>query len=226
MRSGGQATVGVRCPSHLLAQEMLREFARIGSGGVAAPSANRFGHVSPTTAQHVRDEFGSDIDVLDGGPCEVGLESTIVDLSRGAPVMLRPGAITRRDIEDVLGIAPAERDAAAPRASGTLAAHYAPRTALALVSSSVLAAEVAKAPEAAILALGAKPRGVRVAAWIAAPADPTHYGHDLYANLRALDAIGAKRILVEAPPALPPWEAVNDRLRRAAAGAAAMTDEP
>lgn len=224
--TGGQATVGVRCPSHPLAQEMLREFARIGSGGVAAPSANRFGHVSPTTAQHVRDEFGSDVDVLDGGPCEVGLESTIVDLSRGAPVMLRPGAITRRDIEDVLGIAPTERDAAAPRASGTLAAHYAPRTALVLVPSGALAAETANAPDAAILARGAKPRGARVAAWISAPMDPAHYAHDLYANLRALDAIGAKRILVEAPPALPAWEAVNDRLRRAAAGAAAMTDEP
>ena len=224
--TGGQDTVGVRCPSHPVAQDLLREFARAGSGGVAAPSANRFGHVSPTTAQHVREEFGGDLFVLDGGACEVGLESTIVDLSRGAPVLLRPGAITRRDIEGVLGIAPTERDAAAPRAPGTLAAHYAPRTPLALVDAGSLAAEVAKSRALAVLALRGKPASANVAAWVAAPADPMRYGHDLYANLRALDRSGAARILVEAPPELAAWEAVNDRLRRAAAGAGAMGDEP
>jgi L-threonylcarbamoyladenylate synthase len=224
--TGGQDTVGVRCPSHPVAQELLREFARAGSGGVAAPSANRFGHVSPTTAQHVREEFGGDLFVLDGGACEVGLESTILDLSRGAPVLLRPGAVTRRDIEGVLGIAPTERDTGAPRAPGTLAAHYAPRTPLALVDAHALAAELAKSRAVAVLALRDKPADVKVAAWVAAPADPLHYGHDLYANLRALDRSGAARILVEAPPELAAWEAVNDRLRRAAAGAGAMGDEP
>jgi len=222
--TGGQDTVGVRCPSHPVAQELLREFARIGSGGVAAPSANRFGHVSPTTAQHVRDEFGASVDVVEGGACEVGLESTIVDVSRGAPVLLRPGAVSRRDIESVLGIAPAERDAAAPRASGTLAAHYAPRTPLTLVDAAAFEAELAKAGEAAVLALRARPAGTRAAPWIHAPADPLHYGHDLYANLRALDRGGAARIVVESPPALPGWEAVNDRLKRAAAGA--LAEEP
>jgi L-threonylcarbamoyladenylate synthase len=222
--TGGQDTVGVRCPSHPVAQEMLREFARIGSGGVAAPSANRFGHVSPTTAQHVRDEFGAAVEVVDGGACEVGLESTIVDVSRGAPVLLRPGAVSRRDIESVLGIAPAERDAAAPRASGTLAAHYAPRTPLVLVDAASFEAELAKAGEAAVLALRGRPARARAAAWIQAPADPMHYGHDLYANLRALDGSGAARILVESPPTLPGWEAVNDRLKRAAAGA--LGEEP
>ncbi|HSN20262.1 MAG TPA: L-threonylcarbamoyladenylate synthase [Usitatibacter sp.] len=217
----GQDTVGLRCPSHPLAQELLREFARVGSGGVAAPSANRFGHVSPTTARHVRDEFGPGLLVLDGGPCEVGLESTIVDLSRGAPVLLRPGAVSRRDIEAVLGIAPAERDAAAPRAPGTLAAHYAPRTPLALVDLRSLEAEMAKASDVAVLAMHEKPPGVTVAAWIAAPPDPLHYGHDLYANLRELDRQRATQILVEAPPELPGWEAVNDRLKRAAASAPA-----
>jgi len=219
--TGGQDTVGVRCPSHPVAQELLRAFARIGSGGVAAPSANRFGHVSPTTAQHVRDEFGAAVEVVDGGACEVGLESTIVDVSRGAPVLLRPGAVSRRDIESVLGIAPAERDAAAPRASGTLAAHYAPRTPLALVDAASFEPELAKPGEAAVLALRARPAGARAAAWIQAPADPMRYGHDLYANLRALDRSGAARIVVESPPALPGWEAVNDRLKRAAAGALA-----
>jgi len=224
--TGGQDTVGLRCPSHPLAQELLREFARAGSGGVAAPSANRFGHVSPTSAQHVRDELGESLLVLDGGPCEVGLESTIVDLSRGAPVLLRPGAITRRDLEAVLGIAPAERDAAAPRASGTLAAHYAPRTPLALVDLRSLEAEMVKASDVAVLAMHPKPPGVTVAAWIAAPGDPLHYAHDLYANLRELDRKRAAQILVEAPPALPGWEAVNDRLKRAAAGSSAENEAP
>jgi L-threonylcarbamoyladenylate synthase len=222
--TGGQDTVGLRCPSHPVAQELLREFARIGSGGVAAPSANRFGHVSPTTAQHVRDEFGAAVEVVDGGPCEVGLESTIVDISRGAPVLLRPGAVSRRDIESVLGIAPAERDAAAPRASGTLDAHYAPRTPLALIDATSLEAELAKPGVAAVLAMRARLPRVRAAAWIEAPADPLHYGHDLYANLRELDRSGAARIVVESPPALPGWEAVNDRLKRAAAGA--LGEEP
>jgi L-threonylcarbamoyladenylate synthase len=224
--TGGQDTVGIRCPSHPVAQELLREFARIGSGAVAAPSANRFGHVSPTTAQHVRDEFGESLVVIDGGPCEVGLESTIVDLSRGAPVLLRPGAITRRDIETVLGIAPAERDSAAPRASGTLGAHYAPATPLALVDLKSLEPELAKASDVAVLAMHAKPPGATVAAWIVAPTDPLRYGHDLYANLRELDRKRAAQILVVAPPALPGWEAVNDRLKRAAAGAGAPGDEP
>jgi L-threonylcarbamoyladenylate synthase len=117
--TGGQDTVGLRCPSHPLAQELLREFARIGSGAVAAPSANRFGHVSPTSAAHVRDEFGPDLFIVDGGACEVGLESTIVDLSRGTPVLLRPGAITRDDIARVMGVEPRDRDAG-PRARRAL----------------------------------------------------------------------------------------------------------
>jgi L-threonylcarbamoyladenylate synthase len=223
--TGGQDTVGLRCPSHPVAIDLLREFARVGSGAVAAPSANRFGHVSPTTAQHVREEFGGDLMVLDGGPCEVGIESTIVDLSRGAPVLLRPGAITRRDIEVVLGIAPAQRDAKAPRASGTLDAHYAPSTALVLADAAAIAAQTDDAG-IAVLALRAKPTGAKVGAWIAAPADPARYGHDLYANLRALDRSGARRIVVETPPQLAAWEAVNDRLGRAAAGTAGLDDEP
>src|SRR5688572_28946642 len=112
--TGGQDTVGIRCPSHPVAQALLRAFARVGSGAVAAPSANKFGHVSPTTAQHVRDEFGSELTVLDGGACEVGLESTIVDLSRGRAVPLRPGGITREAIELVLGAKLQERDGHSP----------------------------------------------------------------------------------------------------------------
>jgi L-threonylcarbamoyladenylate synthase len=224
--TGGQDTVGVRCPSHPMAQEMLREFARVGSGGVAAPSANRFGHVSPTTAQHVRDEFGPALTVLDGGACEVGLESTIVDLSRGEAVLLRPGGVPREDIARELGKKGLrDRDAGAPRASGTLAAHYAPRTALVLVNPGELDMEVAAPANLAVLAMREPHGDVRVTSWITAPAEPARYGHDLYANLRKLDASGAKRIIVEQPPIEPAWEAVNDRLARAAAGAADRDDD-
>jgi L-threonylcarbamoyladenylate synthase len=217
--TGGQDTVGLRCPSHPMAQELLREFAKIGSGAIAAPSANRFGHVSPTTAEHVLDEFGAGLFILDGGPCEVGLESTIVDLSRGAPVLLRPGAITRGDIARVMGAEPRDRDVEAPRASGTLAAHYAPRTAMALVGGPALDLELRSLTNVAVLALHEAPYTARVTSWIDAGSDPVRYGHELYANLRKLDASGAKRILVEAPPTTVAWEAVNDRLTRAAFGA-------
>jgi L-threonylcarbamoyladenylate synthase len=220
--TGGQDTVGLRCPSHPVAQALLAEFAKAGSGAIAAPSANRFGHVSPTTAQHVRDEFGPDLLVLDGGACEVGIESTIVDLSRGAPVLLRPGAITREQIAAALGEAPRGRDDAAPRASGTLASHYAPRTPLELVAEAALESRVreatAKGQRVAVLARGPA-RASAAASWHCAPEGAGAYAHDLYANLRALDASGAGLILVEAPPRDAGWEAVNDRLDRAAAGA-------
>ena len=225
--TGGQDSVGIRCPSHPVAQALLREFARVGSGAVAAPSANKFGHVSPTTAQHVRDEFGDGLPVLDGGACEVGLESTIVDLSRGSAVLLRPGGISRDAIEAALGAKLQERDAQAPRASGTLAAHYAPRTTLALVEPGEFLEELELPANVAVLALREPEPDVRVTSWITAPSDPARYGHDLYANLRTLDASGAKRIVVEAPPRLAAWEAVNDRLMRAAAGATGeLDDEP
>lgn len=221
--TGGQDSVGLRVPSGV-AHELIRVFNGMGArGGIAAPSANRFGHVSPTTAQHVRDELGPDLPILDGGACEVGLESTIVDLSRRGPVLIRPGRISRAELEGALGTPLAERGADAPRASGTLAAHYAPRTALSLVEGSALEAQLAG--DVAVLALRAAPSGASVREWIAAGAEPLRYGHDLYANLRRLDASGARRILVEAPPWAPEWEAVNDRLSRAAAGAAELDDE-
>ena len=223
--TGGQSSVGLRCPSHPMAQELLREFDRAGRAGIAAPSANRFGHVSPTTAQHVREEFGDEVPVLDGGPCEVGLESTIVDLSRGDPVLLRPGGITRAQVERVLGKYLRERDAHAPRASGTLAAHYAPRTALSIASPASLEAQLHVLTNVAVLALREPPFDCRATYWITALEDASGYGHDLYANLRRLDEVGAKLILVEAPPAGPEWEAVNDRLARAAAGSLELDDE-
>lgn len=223
--TGGQDSVGLRVPGGL-ANKLLNAFNRLGArGGIAAPSANRFGHVSPTTAQHVRDEFGPDLPVLDGGACEIGLESTIVDFSRGEPVLLRPGGISRARIEQVLGAALSRDMAGAPRASGTLAAHYAPRTALTLVDRATIAEELTD-PGVAVLALGYEPAHATVRAWIAGSNDPVTYAHDLYANLRTLDASGARRILVEVPPKAPEWEAVNDRLARATAGGADLHDEP
>jgi L-threonylcarbamoyladenylate synthase len=219
--TGGQDTVGLRCPSHPVAQALLREFARIGSGAVAGPSANRFGHVSPTQAQHVRDEFGPELLVLDGGACEVGVESTIVDLSRGVPVLLRPGAVSRDALGKALGMALADRDANAPRASGTLASHYATRAPLDLVEASRLAEHVRAAVAAGrrVAVLARRPAGEEGAMpWREAPRDAAGYAHDLYASLRELDANGADLIVVESPPGEASWEAVRDRLARAAAG--------
>lgn len=227
--SGGQDSVGLRCPSHPVAQALLEAFSarRGGHGGVAAPSANRFGHVSPTTAQHVRDEFGDAVHVLDGGPSEVGIESTILDLSRGFPALLRPGRVTPHEIAGVLGVAPRlpdGGDATAPRASGTLKAHYAPRTPLALLPFEALEPMLAAARDAgARVALVA--RASRAGAWadagdvhfVAAPEDPHVYARELYGLLRALDRAGLARIFIEKLPDTPEWIAVNDRLGRAAA---------
>ncbi|MBP7628672.1 MAG: threonylcarbamoyl-AMP synthase [Zoogloea sp.] len=222
--TGGQDTVGLRVPNHPVALKLLRAFG----SGVAAPSANRFGRISPTTAAHVRQELGERVAlILDGGACAVGLESTIVDLSRGVPVILRPGAIGADDIARVLGRRPrlrseveagnAAEQGATPRVSGALAAHYAPRTPLELVATDALAAQAR--PGDAVLARCAAPASLAEGvAWAQAPADPAGYGHDLYARLRSLDESGATRILVEAPPASPDWAAVADRLGRAAVG--------
>ncbi len=227
--SGGQDSVGLRCPSHPVAQQLLAAFSkrRGGHGGVAAPSANRFGHVSPTTAQHVRDEFGETVHVLDGGACDVGIESTILDLSRGFPALLRPGHITPHDIARVLGEAPRlpdGSDATAPRASGTLKAHYAPRTPLALLPfdalEPLLAAATRQGEAVALVA-----RASRAQAWasapgvhfVAAPEDPQAYARELYGLLRALDRANVARILIEKLPETVEWIAVNDRLGRAAA---------
>ncbi len=219
--TGGQDTVGLRCPSHPVAQALLKSFG----GGIAAPSANRFGRISPTTAQHVVDEFGSAVPlVLDGGACQVGIESTIIDLSGECPVLLRPGHISAAQITATLGVpvlsrAEAETMKATPRVSGALAAHYAPRTPLELVDADALGERAAAA-----LAAGCKlgvwstqdPGGA--ALWLCAPRDPVQYAHALYATLRELDASGLDALLLEMPPAGPAWSAIRDRLQRAAVG--------
>lgn len=213
--TGGQDTVALRVPDHPLALALLRAFG----SGIAAPSANRYGHISPTTAAHVRAEFGDAVPlILDGGPCRVGIESTIVDLSRGAPVVLRPGAITERDIHRVLGgSAGNPAPGAAPRAPGLVKRHYAPRTPAELVAGSALAARLAELTgeghEVGVLILGDKPP----ATGMALPATPAAYSRGLYAALRELDRGGYACLLIEAPPETEAWRAINDRLRRAVA---------
>ncbi|MDC8759631.1 L-threonylcarbamoyladenylate synthase [Janthinobacterium fluminis] len=229
--SGGQDTVGLRCPSHPVAVALLRAF-KGGRGGVAAPSANKFGNVSPTTAQHVCDEFGAPGAgallgaVLDGGQSEVGIESTIVDLSRLAthgPVLLRPGHISADDIAVVIGQRPGTPDAAAPRASGTLDAHYAPHTPVAMQHGDELAGTLNQllndGRRVALIHYSDMPPA---SASVRLPDAPDGYAHALYAALRTMDQLGAELILVETPPSGAQWLGVNDRLRRAAFGSAGI----
>ncbi|PTT77319.1 threonylcarbamoyl-AMP synthase, partial [Pelomonas sp. HMWF004] len=221
--AGGHATVALRAPAHPVARAVLAAARALGVDGVAAPSANRFGRVSPTLARHVVEEFGPGLMVLDGGACEVGIESSIVDCSRERPALLRPGLISSARIEAALGQPLAEADAAAPKASGTLAAHYAPAARVRLLDAASLALRWGT------LAAGGGQEGVAVYSraplpawrWQALPADPAAAAHELFAVLRALDAAGAREIWVEAPPRDASWDGVRDRLSRAAA---AFTD--
>ncbi len=213
--TGGQDTVALRMPAHPLARAVLDAFG----GALAAPSANRFGRISPTRPEHVRAEFGDTVPcVLDGGPCAVGIESTILDLSGAAPRILRPGAITRAMLEATLGVAVAEHAAAdSPRVSGSMAAHYAPRTPLRLLDREELLAQTQE-PGALLLSHGfdmPPEAGLRL------PANAAAYARALYAALRDLDARGARMLLVEQVPDAPEWAGVRDRLARAAAGAGA-----
>jgi len=217
--TGGQASVGLRAPAHPVARALLAEFG----GGIAAPSANRFGHVSPTTARHVADDLADAVDlILDGGACDVGIESTIVAFTTERPMLLRPGGIGLDAIAAVLGEMPAARDAVAPRASGTLPSHYAPRTPAALVASDGLRAELGQLEErderVAVLAWsGASPAAFE-GVWIRAPADASAYARTLYANLRTLDLANADAILIEQVPDDRDWAAIRDRLARATSG--------
>ena len=214
--TGGQETIALRIPGHPVALALLREFG----GGIAAPSANRFGRISPTSAEHVRSDLGSDVDlILDGGPCEIGIESTIVDLSRGRPVLLRPGRIGAEDLAAVLGVAAESRDSGAPRAPGSLVSHYAPRKPLRLLASSEWDLRMQRgSPGGGVMSFRVRPAHDVSVIWIEASADPERYGHDLYANLRVLDSSGCEEIVVEEPPGSPAWTAIRDRLRRARSG--------
>lgn len=220
--TGGQDTVALRVPSHPVAQALLRAFG----GGIAAPSANRFGRVSATTAAHVRSEFGDTVEcVLDGGAADVGIESTIIDLSGDQPALLRPGWITAQQLQDALGMPLAAPGSASPRAPGTLAKHYAPQTPLLMMEADLLlelaASLTRQGKRVAALARSAHQPLLPGLTWIAGPADAASYAHDLYDNLRKLDAAGCDTILVEVPPQEAAWAAITDRLARAAAGSPA-----
>lgn len=219
--AGGQDSIGLRCPSHPVAQALLREAKALGVPGVAAPSANRFGRISPTRAAHVIEEFGDALLVLDGGDCEVGIESSIVDCSRGHPVLLRPGVLTRRQLEAAAGQPLADRDEAAPRASGTLEAHYAPRAKLRLMAGPMLNTALqmleGSTLKLAVYSRTVPARAVRGLSHRVMPSQASQAAHELFSALRELDAEGVHLIWVEEPPADPEWDGVRDRLQRAAA---------
>ncbi|MGB3069595.1 MAG: L-threonylcarbamoyladenylate synthase [Ottowia sp.] len=224
--AGGHPSIGLRCPSHPVAHELLRAGAERGIFGVAAPSANRFGRVSPTTAAHVSSEFGDDLLVLDGGPCTIGIESAIIDCTRGAPVVLRPGQLVRMDIERAAGtkvVTKEELAAPDPQAPGTLLAHYAPAARVRMMEAKEL--------RAALDLLGADAAGIAIwsrtelrsassrAILRRMPLDAAAVAQQLFAVLRGFDDEGVKLIWIETPPDNPEWDGVRDRLTRAAASA-------
>jgi L-threonylcarbamoyladenylate synthase len=219
--AGGQPSIGLRCPAHPVARALLAAAHRRGVPGVAAPSANRFGRVSPTRARHVVDEFGDAMTVLDGGDSAVGIESTIVDCSRGHPVLLRPGVLSAAKIAAAAGEPLQAPDADAPRAPGTLDAHYAPNATLRLMSTAMLhtALQVLgeALPKLAVYSRSVPPAAARGVRHRRMPAQPEQAAHELFAVLRELDAEGMQLIWVEAPPPLAEWDGVRDRLTRASA---------
>ena len=229
--TGGRPTVGLRVPDHPVARDLLARFG----GGVAAPSANRFGRVSPTTAAHVLSELRGHVDlVLDGGPCEVGVESTIVDLTGDEAVVLRPGGVSAERLAEVLGREPATAtdapvDATGARAPGMLAAHYAPRARVEVLDEDLAAARVAtllattdattgQGPTVGLLAPGVID-GLATDAVVLEPVGPPRdYARLLYARLRQADRLGLDVVVCVPPPPTGIGVAVRDRLRRAARG--------
>lgn len=234
--AGGQDSIGLRCPAHPVALAFLKACLELGVSGVAGPSANRFGRVSPTTAEHVHSEFADtpDLLILDGGPCEVGIESTIIDCSRGAPVLLRPGAITSEQVQSACGralVSAEEVDAqgqAAPRASGTLESHYAPNAKVRLMDAKalqqaldMLGTDVDKnlQPGKTIAVYSRVPlkTSARQIELRRMPTDAAVAAHELFSVLREFDALRVKLIWVETPPDGSVWDGVRDRLQRASA---------
>lgn len=227
--TGGQSRVALRVPAHPFARALLAAFG----GGIAAPSANRFGRISPTSAMHVREELGEDFGlILDGGCCPVGIESTIIGFESRKPVLLRPGGISRLQIEAVLGRPVASPSLGAIRVSGSLPSHYAPRTRLELWPLRPLAARAvslsASGLRCAAVVRGDVPRPRQAAPtldWISMPDAPAAFARELYATLRRLDAAGHDRLLMQTVPGDVGWQAVRDRLQRAAVPAAEEIEE-
>lgn len=217
--TGGLETVAVRVPAHPIALSVLRALGR----PLAAPSANRFGAISPTTRQHVEQDFGREVKlVLEGGPCDIGLESTIIDLTSAEPRLLRPGGVTRRELEGVLGRKVRDDDGSGARAPGTLASHYAPNARVELMGSEQglheRAAELENAADKTGILLG-RGRFRQSGAFLVEDlsAGEGLFAHELYAALRRLDAAACAVILVLPPPSFGLGEAILDRMQRAAA---------
>lgn len=231
--AGGQNSIGLRCPSHPIAHAILQNAQTLGVFGVAAPSANLFGRVSPTTANHVAQELGDSLLIIDGGACNVGIESTIVDCTRTAPVLLRPGLLTPQQLSEACGatvMTPRVTDVDTPRAPGTLESHYAPRAKVRLMESG----DLQQALDRYALAVNEPTNSGKVAVWSrhpvqlpsskasqfkchAMPKEATECAHQLFAQLRDFDAQGVAYIWIEPPPLTPEWDGVRDRLMRAAA---------
>ena len=227
--TGGQDTVGIRVPRHPVAQQLLRAFG----GGIAAPSANLFGRLSPTTADHVRAEMEGRFDmILDGGACEVGIESTIVDLTGPQWRILRPGHVSAGEIARALSqtlpedAADAARDPSQPRVSGSLAAHYCPMLPTVLMHPDSIEEWVRRnaGKSIAVLSRRRRPRDTRAALWMVAPDSVPEYARALYDTLRWMDRSGCQMIVIEDLPRLPEWAAVRDRVIRAAGATAVPAD--
>lgn len=229
--TGGQDSIALRMPNHSVALSVLRQFG----GALVAPSANRFGHVSPTCAQHVRDSLGSAVDyVLDGGSCRYGLESTIVSLLQDRPQILRPGALSLRELESVLGAGQITLPAgdSTPRVPGSHLSHYAPRTPVYVIPADQLATYAHTALNArrqvGVLkrcdtVLERSPSSALLQ--FCMPATPQLYGRELYTRLREIDRLGLDLLLVESVPVHPDWLAVQDRLERASGKLDTLTAE-
>ena len=224
--TGGQDAVALRIPAHPVAQQLLRAFG----SGIVAPSANRYGRISPTRPEHVREEFGSGLIVLDGGDCKIGLESTIVSCIEPVPRVLRPGAITLTQLRAVVPEVQVGPTTLAPRVPGSDTKHYAPRTPLSIVASRQLEEVVGQLTETrdriAVLAMRPPRVANKYMTWINAGRRADVYARELYVNLRTLDKSGAKEILVEEVPAGEPWDAVRDRLHRAASAENVVSGDP
>jgi L-threonylcarbamoyladenylate synthase len=209
--TGGQDTIGIRMPSHPLARELLKAFG----GAIAAPSANRFGRISPTTSDHVRKEFGDTVRlILDGGSCQLGIESTIIDLTHQPPRLLRPGPLNIEQIEKMSGVKVIEHQENTTRVSGNLASHYAPQTPVYLMTNEQLQAAVIQEKNIAVMSLSSC-QGNPIAR-VQMPHDAEAYAHELYAELRRLDELKLQKILIEMPPSTLQWHAIHNRLIRAA----------
>jgi len=224
--TGGQDTVAIRVPAHPMAQQLLTAFG----GGIAAPSANRYGRVSPTRAEHVREEFGDTLRViLDGGECQIGLESTIVSCDGESVRLLRPGGVTATQLRAVVGAELiAGADISAPRVPGSAPTHYAPVTPVTIVPAGEIDAQADTASaggrRVAVLAQRLPLRSHKYVTWVNAGRRPESYARDLYTNLRTLDKAGCQRILVQAVPDSEAWDAIRDRLLRAATSVAESDD--